>query len=561
MSGSFGKYRVVARIASGGMADVYRAELPGPAGFVKEVALKVVRGGGPGDSSSVPMFIQEARLASRLGHANVVQVLDFGREGDRWYIAMELVRGHSLRAVAEACRAEGVRFGLARAVEVGVEVARALAYAHRLEEDGRPAGLVHRDVSPQNVLVSFEGEVKLADFGIARALGGLELTAPGTLKGKLAYMAPEQARAEPVDGRADVFALGVVLWELCAGRRLFARDGEAAILAAVTGAEPISPPSAWNELVPPALDAALMRALARDPALRTPTADELERELAEVRHAEGWRPEDLDLRPLMRRLWPEGARGPSLPGAAWDSAESGATRAGAEAAGPERRLTEQPGPALLGSAEPTAIMPRDRNVEPPPAGGGPGGAVRATPPGAPDEAITRTLRRPPSARVRLLPAGAAILAALACGGGWWWARRIHGVAVGAAARPISAASTRPALPAPASTASSAQPAGASVAPPSPIIPVAAPSAAAATRASIPSPPPAAPSRPAILTINAWPWASVRVDGEPAGDTPQELRLPPGRHHVELTHPKLPSLSRDFELAPGARRVWSARLKR
>ena len=137
------------------------------------------------------------------------------------------------------------------------------------------AGLVHRDVCPHNVLVSFEGEVKLTDFGIARVPGTGSLTGPGMLKGKLGYMAPEQASERPTDARADLFALGVILWETCTGQRLFARDNEVATLRAVTGDDRIVPPSFWNESVPPALDAIVMAALQRDPARRTSTADEM----------------------------------------------------------------------------------------------------------------------------------------------------------------------------------------------------------------------------------------------------------------------------------------------
>jgi serine/threonine-protein kinase len=183
---TFGKYRLLEPIASGGMADVWRAEWTLAEGVVKEVALKLVRGEHAARSDFVQMFIEEARLASRLGHANVVQVLDFDQVDGRYYIAMELVRGHHLGRVVERARELGVRLGVPRAVHVGAEIARALAYAHRLADRGRPLELVHRDVSPHNVLVSFEGEVKLADFGIARAMGQAGLTAPGTLKGKLA---------------------------------------------------------------------------------------------------------------------------------------------------------------------------------------------------------------------------------------------------------------------------------------------------------------------------------------------------------------------------------------
>ncbi|HET7753368.1 MAG TPA: protein kinase [Anaeromyxobacteraceae bacterium] len=302
----FGKFRLVELLASGGMADVWRAEMPGAAGFVKEIALKLVRGEHREDDAFTRMFIQEARLASRLDHANIVHVFDLGRVDGHYYIAMELVRGRSLRDVTDRCREMGVRFGVPRAVHVGAEVARALAYAHRLEVDGRPAGLVHRDVSPHNVLVSIEGEVKLADFGIARAAGADELTRAGTIKGKLAYMSPEQARGEPVDGRADVFSLGVVLWELCTGRRLFAREGEAATLAAVLDATPVSRPSEWNDAVPPELDEVLLGALQRDRDHRTGSAEALAATLSALRLRLAASPDEIDLRALLRRLWPDG---------------------------------------------------------------------------------------------------------------------------------------------------------------------------------------------------------------------------------------------------------------
>jgi len=306
-----GKYRLLAPIASGGMAEVWLAEATGPAGFVKQVALKLVRADRGDDPEMTRMFIQEANLASRLHHANIVHVFGFEELDGRYAIAMELVHGRSLRAVLDRCRETGTRFGLPRSVHVAAEVAKALAYAHRPVEEGGAAGVVHRDVSPHNVLVSFEGEVKLADFGIARAGGADGLTRPGTVKGKAGYMPPEQWRGGPVDGRVDVFALGVVLWEMCAGRRLFARETEAATLAAAAEA-PVSPPSEWNEEVPPELDDAVLAALERDPARRTATAAAMAQVLAEIRLRLARSPEDQDLAPLMRRLWPaEEARRPA----------------------------------------------------------------------------------------------------------------------------------------------------------------------------------------------------------------------------------------------------------
>jgi serine/threonine-protein kinase len=290
------------------MADVYRAEAPGPAGFRKEVAIKVIRPGFGGRSEFVRMFINEAQLASRLNHANIVQVFDFDQVEGRYYIAMEFVRGRTLLEIMDACRERGLWLDLPQSLHICAQVASALSYAHRLTDAGRPLSLVHRDVSPQNVLVSFEGEVKLADFGIAHAMGASAMTAPGIVKGKLAYMAPEQARAERVDPRADVFALGVVAWELCTGNDLFARDSDAASLAAVLGPQPvIAPPSNWNPKVSPELDLAIMAALERDRERRTGSAEELATQLSEVLLRVVRSSAETDLRKLMRRLWPEGS--------------------------------------------------------------------------------------------------------------------------------------------------------------------------------------------------------------------------------------------------------------
>ncbi|HQR30115.1 MAG TPA: serine/threonine-protein kinase, partial [Anaeromyxobacteraceae bacterium] len=299
-----GRYLLIEPIASGGMAEVWRAEVAGPSGFVKQVAVKLVRADRGDDDEMVRMFVQEARLASALHHANIVHVFDLDLIEGRHVIAMELVHGKSLRAVLDRCRELNVRFGLPRAVHVAHQLARALAYAHRPVAEGGVAGLVHRDVSPHNVLVSFEGEVKLTDFGIARAEGASGLTGPGTLKGKIGYMAPEQATGAATDARADLFALGVVLWELCTGQRLFSRETEVATLRVLTGTDRISPPSFWNENVPPALDALVMSMLERDPARRVASAEAVAAGLAEVELALARTPEERDLRLLMRRLWP-----------------------------------------------------------------------------------------------------------------------------------------------------------------------------------------------------------------------------------------------------------------
>lgn len=529
-----GKYRLIEPIASGGMADVYRAEVAGPEGFVKEVALKVVRGDHSQGSDFVRMFIQEARLASRLAHANIVQVFDFDRVEGRYLIAMEFVHGRTLRAVVERCRETGLRLGVARPVLVAAEVGKALAYAHRPPEAGGVAGLVHRDVSPHNVLISFEGEVKLADFGIARALNATGLTEPGTIKGKLAYMSPEQARGERVDARADLFSLGVVLWELLAGRRLFARDGDAATIAAVLASAPISPPSAWNEDVPPELDAAVMGLLERAPDRRTCSADEMAAALGAVLLKVVHSPEDLALAPLMRRLWPQ------------------------EATPPSARST----------GEATAVRPPDG--APAREGGSSGAEVDP-------DVSTETVAAPRAGRSRRARVAVAALAvALGSAGAvaWWVHRTARGA--GTEARGSGGPAAAAPDPAPAETA-------APVATPPVSRGVAAPAAAAPPAAAEPpavreTPPralrvtarsdrlqslplPGPESGEGILSLNAAPWARVYVEGERLGDTPLELRIPAGRYAVRLVHPTLGAVRRTVEVRPGQRSPWSPALGR
>jgi len=492
-----GKYRLLAPIASGGMAEVWLAEVDGPAGFVKRVALKLVRADFSDDPEMVRMFIQEANLASRLHHANIVHVFGFDRIDGRYAIAMELVHGRSLRAVLDRCRETGLRLGLPRAVRVAAEVAKALAYAHRPEEEGGVAGIVHRDVSPHNVLVSFEGEVKLADFGIARGRDGADLTHPGTVKGKAGYMPPEQARGGPLDARADVFALGVVLWEMCAGRRLFDRGNETATLAAVEGAT-VSPPSEWNEEVPRRLDEIVLAALERDPSRRTGSAAALAQGLAEVGLGLARTPEEQDLRPLMRRLWPvEETR--MTPFSAPPSTSAGPGE-------PRRRRGLAKGVAFallaaalaaLAAAGRRGRAPAEAALSPRPVAGTP-----ARPP-----------LPPPSAALEVSPPPA----------------------------PPRAPAPRPADGRAGKVASLATPGG-------PSLPAVRGSSDRLGGLDTPDP----ATGDGILFVNTVPWAEVFVDGEAAGDTPRELRLAAGRHHLRLAHPTLGAAERAVEVHPGER---------
>ncbi len=297
-----GRYVVEHKIAEGGMAEIYLASAKGPEGFSKEVALKVVRSFLATDPQFVELFIAEARLASRLNHANIVQIFDFGKHEDTYYLAMEYVRGASLWNLRLRCREAGVPFPVTLAAEICAKVASGLHLAHTLADQGRVIGVVHRDVSPHNVLLSFDGAVKLTDFGIAKATS--THTSPGVLKGKLAYMSPEQSRGDAIDARTDVFALGVVLWELLTGGRLFDGDTDLAVVKAVQQSA-IAPPMRLNPDVPQALSDVVMKALERSADARFQSAFELERALTNFVIGQAKSMEDTAVGPFLRQMFAE----------------------------------------------------------------------------------------------------------------------------------------------------------------------------------------------------------------------------------------------------------------
>ena len=271
---SLGRFQIIGRLATGGMAEVYLAlsgELPG---YRTLLVVKRILPHLASNRQFIGMFLDEARLAALLDHPNVVRIIEVGHDGEEYFLAMELVQGKPLSAVLRKATRERRPPSPALAAYIIAQAASGLGYAHALTDgDGRPLGVVHRDVSPQNVLLSFEGAVKLIDFGVARAFGRVAHTSPGGLKGKIEYMSPEQASAEEVDHRADVFALGVVLWEVLTGRRLYRRETELATMRAILD-DPIPRPSEVAD-VPPELDAVVMRALRKRRDARFASAHEM----------------------------------------------------------------------------------------------------------------------------------------------------------------------------------------------------------------------------------------------------------------------------------------------
>jgi len=287
----FGRYVLLDRIGVGGMAEVFRAVMPGAQGFQRTFVVKRIIAARAQSPYFVDMFVREARINAILHHPNIVQVFDFGEVGGTYFLAMEYVRGRDVAAVARRLRERRLRCPVGVAAFIAHEVAEALAYAHALTApDGAPLNLVHRDVSPSNIICPRAGGVKLLDFGIAQALNEPEGQNPDRMfKGKIAYVAPERLRGQAADARSDLFSLGVVLWELLAGRKLFRTKSDAETLENVLKM-PVPPPSSLRPDVPAELDRIVARALARDPADRYATGYQLAEDLDGVLTAAGHQP-------------------------------------------------------------------------------------------------------------------------------------------------------------------------------------------------------------------------------------------------------------------------------
>ncbi len=269
----FGKYYLLERINVGGMAEVFKAKAFGVEGFERLVAVKRILPNIAEDEEFITMFIDEAKIAVQLQHANVAQIFDLGKVEDSYFIALEYVHGRDLRAIFDHLRKNGVtgasgapseKMPTSQACFIVMQLCEGLDYAHnKRDAQGRELNLVHRDVSPQNVLIGYDGEIKLVDFGIAKAAGKASKTQAGILKGKFGYMSPEQVRGLPVDRRSDIFALGIVLYELLTGERLFIGESDFSTLEKVRNVE-ILPPSSFNKRIPPELERIVLKALAKD---------------------------------------------------------------------------------------------------------------------------------------------------------------------------------------------------------------------------------------------------------------------------------------------------------
>lgn len=268
MPSRFGRYEVLSKIASGGMAEIFRAR----SSSGKIVAIKKILSSFTDNKRFITMFVDEAKIMVSLKHPNVVQVYEFGLHEEEYFLTMEWVDGRPLSSLIRRQINLGIPFPVELAVFITLEILCGLEYVHNKKDSyNQPLNLIHRDLSPPNILISREGEVKIADFGIAKARGKVSLTQPGILKGKFSYMSPEQAEGEEIDQRSDLFSCGIMLHEMLSGRRLFLDEKEIRTIENVRRAK-VAPPGRLNPEVPPSLDFIALKALAKRTSARYQTA-------------------------------------------------------------------------------------------------------------------------------------------------------------------------------------------------------------------------------------------------------------------------------------------------
>lgn len=490
-----GKYRVIRRLAVGGMGEVFLARHEGPAGFSKTLVVKRILAHLASSEQFVELFLNEARLAAALLHPNIVQIFELGEADGAYFIAMEYIPGHSLRAVANVLARQGKTLDPHLAGRIAAQALHGLHYAHEFkDEQGKRLHIVHRDVSPDNILVGHGGSVKMLDFGVAKAMRSNEHTR--TVRGKLRYMAPEQLRGEPLDARADLYSMGVVIYELTTGHHLVSSEMSPSELLEALG-QPIKPPRLLNPNIPETLERIILRALAQDPEDRFPSAAAMATALTDYlsQSASSLNPAQLDA--FLLELFGELA----LPGAGPAPART------AELMGPGDQVTD------VSQAE------RDRlaTLNPTTA------SLRAPPHPKPyeTEAVTTLYAPVPevpkvSGRRRLFPfaAGAGVLAAAL----------LSFVLLRKEAEPV-----RP-TPALAVQALPVEP------------PTLAPVEAPAVILAVPLPPPPRSPRPpreGRVTIRAHPWAEVRHGNKNLGMTPfSSVSMPEGKQTFVLKNPEL-----------------------
>ncbi|ATB43604.1 serine/threonine protein kinase [Cystobacter fuscus] len=507
-----GKYRLLEVIAKGGMGEVYKAQQEGPAGFSKTVVVKRVLPHLADAENFIDMFLEEARLAARLSHPNVVQIFELGEDRGEYFIAMEYIQGPSLHRVRKRLRELGHPFPVDIAAYVVAQALQGLHYAHELrDEAGKPLGIVHRDISPDNILVTMDGVVKVVDFGIAKAADSSSKTQSGTLKGKLSYISPEQVNGWPASVHSDIYATGVVLYQLFTNTLPFRAPSNAALLQQIATAEPEAPDRLELD-VPPVLSRIVMKALRKEPGERFATAQEMSRALLEA------------LESCQRRLFPEdlGAFLKQL----------------FEQEGSPRRFFAQPTPRGTGRSSPPMVV-EDEATAPL------AGPVLSNPP-----TVTMESARPRNRAIAWAVGGALLSVAVGVVALRPWERGTP-----PAPAPVAPSSEAPA-PAPENVQAQKpvtpepSPEKAAVPPPREAAPPPDEPTPEPTTPS-PAPSPQEPSRVAAMgrvQVRVNPWAEVFYEGHRLGITPMPaIRLPAGRRTLTLKNKEL-GVSRDYRVS-------------
>jgi tetratricopeptide (TPR) repeat protein len=300
----FGKYLLLEKFAVGGMAQLYRAKITGVQGFEKLIAIKQILPHLAGEKELVSAFIDEAKLAALLNHQNIVQIYDFGEMEGSYFISMEYLFGKDLRIIANKSREKNLPLGFAYALYIASRICSGLDYAHKLKDfQGKPLNFIHRDISPQNILITYEGDVKIVDFGIAKAASQSTITQVGMIKGKVAYMSPEQAAGKTIDRHSDIFSAGILLYEMVTGTRMFKGD-TLQILSKVREGE-FEPPEKVTSGLPPKLYEILHLALAKNPGQRYQSCAEMLADLEECMYGLSQRPTTRGLAQYMKKLFEE----------------------------------------------------------------------------------------------------------------------------------------------------------------------------------------------------------------------------------------------------------------
>jgi len=296
------RYRIIEKIDAGGMAEIYKGEAVSLEGFSRTVAIKRILPSMCSDKKFVAMFLDEARLSMQLQHANIVQIFDIGKADDTYFVVMELIDGVNLRRMMQRAIDRGIQVPVSLACYLTIEIAKALAYAHEKRDgDGAPLGIVHRDVSPPNVLLSRQGEVKLTDFGLAKASTHVQKTDAGVIKGKFSYLSPEVVEGKNVDPRADVYSTGIMWWELLIGRKLFAGSNDMETVELVRRGV-VPKPSGLRDDIDEELDRVLLKALAKNPKRRYQSARALEQAVTAYLFKHGMAVTASDVADFLRNL-------------------------------------------------------------------------------------------------------------------------------------------------------------------------------------------------------------------------------------------------------------------